>query len=752
MAGPESEDGDDPLVGKTLGGSYEIVRVVGEGGMGTVYEAKHRRITTRRFAVKTLHPEYLRDPGAVTRFKREAEAAASISSAHVAGVFDVGTTADGAPYIVGELLDGEDLGDLLERVGRLPVGAMVRIVRQVCKGLAAAHACGVVHRDIKPDNLFLTGDPARPTARVLDFGISRLDTGGTKLTKTGMIMGTPAYMAPEQARGHNVDERADIYALGAVLYRGLTGQVPFDKPDPSAMIAAVLLEEPVPARSLEPSIDESLDLIIQRAMTKDPAERYPSIEAFDDALARYDTLDEAMTMVVAAVGTAPALRSRSRSQKSVSGEARDVLYARPLLVSYALLASCALLMGMWTMAGVMAAFIRGGAPEETLTTAESGLTVLTLSLVAATPGFLFVRHLRSVWQSTMKVLRLLSTLRVAVFAALLTYGAMWLVVRAQELAVLRHQGGAAWPGWDILLLVSAVGAAVFAARREGRDNGAQGAAARPATFLPPTGWAVAALVMLVASGLVGTLRGDVVEGSAAASDDEEEGGSRRSRRRGDSEDRRDRQLATPAVLASARAGGVEALRALEKRHPEDPAVLEALALSESRAPKGRPAALKTVKRLLATYPGAANNVAIQKIVREAASGAPAERDLALELMGREMGARGPDLLYELSGTAKLKAKADAWLAKEGVKKLASPALRLALDLRAQKGCPEAALLERAGRDGDKRALTLLQPLAASRSYKCGFMGLKTCHSPARCAAQANAIRQAMFAIQKRSAE
>src|SRR5688572_12375913 len=165
---------DDPLIGVTLADSYEIVREIGEGAMGRVYEARHTRLPTKRYAVKVLHEELAREPQVVTRFQREAEAASGLLHPNVVGVYDVNHTPDGRPYIVAEFLDGEELGDYLERIGKLPYGAAVHIVRQVCRALGAAHARGIVHRDVKPENVYLTGEPSAPIIKVLDFGISKV--------------------------------------------------------------------------------------------------------------------------------------------------------------------------------------------------------------------------------------------------------------------------------------------------------------------------------------------------------------------------------------------------------------------------------------------------------------------------------------------------------------------------------------------------------------------------------------------------
>src|SRR5450432_1191628 len=284
-----ADDGSDPFLGATLGDAYQIVRVVGEGGMGRVYEARHTRLGNKRFAIKMLHAEYARQPDVVARFQREAEAASGIAHPNVVDVYDVHHTEDGRPYMVGEFLEGEELGGFLTRVGKIPAALAVHIVRQICQALGAAHARGVVHRDMKPENVFLVGNLATPQVKVIDFGISKVgDAGGTALTRTGMIMGTPSYMAPEQARGDKVDNRADIYAVGGILYRALTGKKPFDSDDPSATLTQVLTEDPVRPRTLEPTIPQALELVLQRAMEKKAEDRYQSMAELEADLLPFD--------------------------------------------------------------------------------------------------------------------------------------------------------------------------------------------------------------------------------------------------------------------------------------------------------------------------------------------------------------------------------------------------------------------------------------------------------------------------------
>jgi serine/threonine-protein kinase len=200
--GPPVAD-DDELVGTTFNDTYVVEGVIGEGGMGRVYRARHTRIAQKQFAIKVVRPELTRNTEVLARFRREAEAAACISNPNVVGVYDVGSTSEGWNYLVCEYLDGVDLAAHIEKVKRVDVATAVHIAYNVCDGLAAAHRQGVIHRDLKPHNVFLVRDQdgfmtAHPSIKLLDFGLSRFqDTGETDLTKTGVIMGTPAYMAPQ---------------------------------------------------------------------------------------------------------------------------------------------------------------------------------------------------------------------------------------------------------------------------------------------------------------------------------------------------------------------------------------------------------------------------------------------------------------------------------------------------------------------------------------------------------------------------
>jgi serine/threonine-protein kinase len=251
-AGPERID----RTGQVLGEKYRLARLIGEGGMGAVYEAQHL-VVKRRFAVKLLRPELAKNTEAIARFRREAEAAGALESEHVAAVTDFGEAPDGAPYIVMEYLVGESVAALLEREGPLPVPRAVSILLQVCRGLEVAHDAGIVHRDLKPDNLFvIKRTDGSDLVKILDFGIAKLQGGatGVQVTRTGSAPGTPHYMAPEQARGEKaIDRRTDIYALGVILYELLSGERPHPGDSYNAILAHILTKQPAPLATVRTS-------------------------------------------------------------------------------------------------------------------------------------------------------------------------------------------------------------------------------------------------------------------------------------------------------------------------------------------------------------------------------------------------------------------------------------------------------------------------------------------------------------------
>ncbi len=278
--------------GKLIGQKYRIGDVLGSGGMGTVYEATDIRIG-RRVALKRLRYRYTGEETAVLRFHREAQAAGSIGHDNICEVTDIGTAEDGSPYMVMPLLKGHTLGDLLDRDARLPTMRAVDIVSQTLSALQSAHDANIVHRDLKPDNIFITKLGDRDDfVKLLDFGISKMLDQDTlsDLTKSGAVIGTPCYMAPEQAAAKkDLDHRVDVYAMGVILYECLLGQRPFPGESFSEIIVKVL-GEPFPApRTVDPSFPPALERVILTAMARDPSERYSSVGemrlALEDAAA-----------------------------------------------------------------------------------------------------------------------------------------------------------------------------------------------------------------------------------------------------------------------------------------------------------------------------------------------------------------------------------------------------------------------------------------------------------------------------------
>jgi serine/threonine-protein kinase len=275
------------LPGDIIAGKYEVQKLIGSGGMGYVVAAMHVELG-ERVALKFLRPEALVIDELIERFSREARAAAKIKSEHIARVFDVGALPDGAPFIVMEHLDGQDLCDVLHQQGPMPVKVAVEYVMQACEALAAAHAAGVVHRDIKPENLFLTKHAqGLDFIKILDFGISKvaLAQGKRAHVRTQMPLGSPVYMSPEQIRSsEQVDARTDIWSLGCVLFELLTGVVAFDEPSLMQLSAAILEHDPVPLREMIPDAPIELEQVILRCLEKDVTKRYGNIAELAIAL------------------------------------------------------------------------------------------------------------------------------------------------------------------------------------------------------------------------------------------------------------------------------------------------------------------------------------------------------------------------------------------------------------------------------------------------------------------------------------
>ena len=266
-------------------GKYVIKRVMAEGGMAVVYEAVHQKLG-HRVAIKLLARHLLEKKDVVERFEREARAAARIESPHVVRVVDVDVSNEGRPYIVMEYLEGRDLETELRARGQLPYGDAVAYLLEAASAVSVAHRAGVIHRDIKPGNIFLAQEGPRRVVKVLDFGISKV-TSATEVsaTSTQTMLGTPLYMSPEQVRSaRDVDGRADVWSLGVVLYEAVTGQLPFYGEDAAAVIAAIVADPVVPVSQLRPDLPPGLAAVIMKSLEKDRSARFRFVDEFIKAL------------------------------------------------------------------------------------------------------------------------------------------------------------------------------------------------------------------------------------------------------------------------------------------------------------------------------------------------------------------------------------------------------------------------------------------------------------------------------------
>jgi eukaryotic-like serine/threonine-protein kinase len=273
----------EALVGKMIAGRYVLRGLLGHGGMGAVYEAELLGLG-KRYAIKFVDPEFATDETVVARFAREAKAMSTVESPHIVTVFDAGTE-DGRPYLVMELLRGEDLGQRLRKEVRIPLGESMHVVAQVLKGLARAHAAGIIHRDLKPDNVFLVKGHTDPLfAKIVDFGISKIErprasTTPLALTGRGTVLGTPFYMSPEQAQASSdVDARADLYSVGAILFECLTGRPPHTGESYEQVILSICMRDAPDVRAVDPKLSPEVSKFVARALARERDQRFASAE------------------------------------------------------------------------------------------------------------------------------------------------------------------------------------------------------------------------------------------------------------------------------------------------------------------------------------------------------------------------------------------------------------------------------------------------------------------------------------------
>src|SRR5262245_62055889 len=281
------EPGNDPQVGKLLDGKYRLDSYLSRGGMGAVYKATHVMLD-KTVVVKLIKPELVTSAEVVRRFQREARAASNLNHPNIVAVYDLGQTDDGTLYIAMEYINGPSLKDVIRKTGSLPVPRIKSILGQVAGALALAHGHNIIHRDLKPHNVMLAKGPnGEEIAKLLDFGIAKtFDESATQLTQTGFAIGTPQYMAPEQAAGKEVTAQSDLYSLGVMLYEMLVGEVPFDAPTTAAILIKQLTEDPLPPsrRRPEARVSPTLEAVVMRCLDKEPRRRYETADDFAAAL------------------------------------------------------------------------------------------------------------------------------------------------------------------------------------------------------------------------------------------------------------------------------------------------------------------------------------------------------------------------------------------------------------------------------------------------------------------------------------
>ncbi len=289
------------MLGRIFNQRYRLKEKIGSGGMADVYLADDL-LLSREVAVKVLHPQYAADPAFIQRFRHEAQAAANLNHPNIVSIYDWGNEGD-VYYIVMEFVEGRDLKTILQSEGRLLPERAAEIAAEICAALQFAHRHNLVHRDIKPHNIFLT---SVGQVKVMDFGIAR-QGNGSGMTQTGMVMGTPQYISPEQAQGLPVDGRSDIYSLGIVLYEMLTGRVPFDDPNPVTIAYKQVREDPVPPSALDPEVPPALEAIVMKALAKNPANRFQTAQEMKADLLRFlEGMPVTATPLLSEGHTAPA--------------------------------------------------------------------------------------------------------------------------------------------------------------------------------------------------------------------------------------------------------------------------------------------------------------------------------------------------------------------------------------------------------------------------------------------------------------
>ncbi|MDB5216171.1 MAG: serine/threonine protein kinase [Myxococcaceae bacterium] len=655
-------------LGKVINGRYLIQQLLGEGGMGSVYLAEHTHMK-KRVAIKLLHPEMSDNAEVSARFEREAMAAAHIEHPNVAGATDFGKTEDGAFFLVLEYVEGTNLRDTLAE-GPLSAQRALRITRQIALALERAHDAGIVHRDLKPENVMLVKKGDEPDfVKVLDFGIAKVLEGaasasaeiakrnggaaGQPLTRMGTILGTPEYMAPEQALGEPVTPAADLYGVGVMLYEMLTGKHPFDPPDRMAMLSFHIVA-PVPLmQDRAPAVDvpAMVEAVVRCLLEKDSKKRYANARALIEAIENA----AAGSGIDLGLGVPSAVPSQPGGSRTPGGTAvaPDSSAARgPGWIDNDAFAKTSL-----------------GVPVANTTTASGGRAIAAPASAKGDDGGGRTSVLETLGQQPRGVLYALA---------------------------------AALPLGFILVIV-----VVVLAIRSPK------------------------VVTTVVTADGGTI--EITETTKG-------------------------KVAPPDRVKAAVALGPEALETLAKEYPDDPSILQKLAVAYQAQGKNHEA-LTTVRALLVAQPTAAGDDEILQVVTSlAAKGQGSDDDEAFALLEGPLGASGVDALIDMTVRAPgregrdvrdHRARASKSLAKPEVRAHASPAAAILLDFKAATGCSaKHDLLARAKDDGDARLLPSLKPLKVTRGCG-GFLRAGDCHP---CMRKDSALEDAIAAVEARPAK
>ncbi|MEZ4232659.1 MAG: protein kinase [Polyangiaceae bacterium] len=380
----------DPLLGSVVDGRYEVLEVLGEGGMGTVYRVRHTTLG-RFFALKVLRKDLAGDRELAARFIQEARAAASVSHPSVVQITDFGALDGEQPYFVMEMLEGQSLGWLIQHGGAIPAARAVRILRQVAEALGAAHAAGIVHRDLKPDNIHVgsAAGSGSDVVKVLDFGLAKV-AGASRLTRQGMVFGTPHYMSPEQASGGSVDHRADIYALGVVMYEMFTGRVPFEADSYMGVLTKHMYVAPTPPSEIVAAARElgALEDMTLRCLQKKPVQRFESMADFIEELDRVAKVgdDGSVSLRPSEADSRPPRNLLADELEPPSPEEVRIALGRSSEGNGVLSIAVAVLGALALVAAVVWLFSRGGAEGSPNDQVEPAKAEATATETAAEPS------------------------------------------------------------------------------------------------------------------------------------------------------------------------------------------------------------------------------------------------------------------------------------------------------------------------------------------------------------------------------